>query len=125
MERKYRKQLIAVVLIMTGQQLVGINAITYYGVKILNELFSGSNTGNLVLMLNCVFSGMNVAASIAVAPLIDRWGRKPLLMTSITMCAICTSILAIGIPNRYDIAVVTACIGFVTGWALGLGPLPS
>lgn len=124
MEKKYRKQLIAVVLIMTGQQLVGINAITYYGVKILNELFSGSNTGNLVLMLNCVFSGMNVAASIAVAPLIDRWGRKPLLMTSSTMCAICTSILAIGIPNRYDIAVVTACIGFVTGWALGLGPLP-
>ena len=57
MERKYRKQLIAVVLIMTGQQLVGINAITYYGVKILNELFSGSNTGNLVLMLNCVFPG--------------------------------------------------------------------
>lgn len=124
MERKYRKQMIAVVLIMTGQQLVGINAITYYGVKILNKLFSGSNTGNLVLVLNCVFSGTNVAASIAVAPLIDKWGRKPLLMTSITMCAVCTTILAVGIPNRYDIAVVTACIGFVTGWALGLGPLP-
>ncbi|KAG7662887.1 HGT20 [[Candida] subhashii] len=125
-EHKYRKQLISVILIMTGQQLSGMNAITYYGVKILNTLFNnqGSGGGNYVLVLTCAFSGVNVISSISAAPLIDRLGRKPLLLASIGLCGLCSLVLAIGIPNKYDVAVITACFGFIIGFSIGLGPLP-
>ncbi|EGW33447.1 uncharacterized protein SPAPADRAFT_60799 [Spathaspora passalidarum NRRL Y-27907] len=124
--RKYRHQFIAVVLIMTGQQLSGMNAITYYGVKILNTVFNhhGSGGGNRVLVLTCAFSVVNMISSTVVAPLIDRIGRKPLLLASVATCGICSLVLAIGIPNKYDIAVITACYGFIIGFAIGLGPIP-
>ncbi|RLV95936.1 putative metabolite transport protein [Spathaspora sp. JA1] len=123
---KYRHQFIAVILIMTGQQLSGMNAITYYGVKILNTVFNNHNSGsgNRVLVLTCAFSVVNMISSTVVAPLIDRIGRKPLLLASVATCGICSLILAIGIPYKYDVAVITACYGFIIGFAIGLGPIP-
>lgn len=68
---KYRNQLIAVVLIMTGQQWSGVNTITYYGVQVLNGIFNNPD-GNMVLFLSCLISTVNVLVSVGVAPLIDK-----------------------------------------------------
>ncbi|EMG50898.1 hypothetical protein G210_0036 [Candida maltosa Xu316] len=124
---KYRNQLIAVSLLMVGQQLAGVNAITYYGVNMLNDLFEYKHpggAGNLVLALSCLFSSVNVLSSMVVAPLIDRVGRRPLILTSTVSCAVFTAILAIGIKHKFDITVVTACLGFIFSWGIGLGPIP-
>ncbi|EER34461.1 conserved hypothetical protein [Candida tropicalis MYA-3404] len=120
---KYRNQLIAVVLIMTGQQWSGVNTITYYGVQVLNGIFNNPD-GNMVLFLSCLISTVNVLVSVGVAPLIDKWGRKPLLMSSVVICGVSALSLAIGIPTKNDAVVVTAFFSFIIGFGIGLGPIP-
>ncbi|RCK54821.1 hypothetical protein Cantr_03918 [Candida viswanathii] len=122
-DSKYRNQLIAVVLIMTGQQWSGVNTITYYGVQVLNNIFNNPD-GNMVLFLSCLISTVNVFVSVGVAPLIDKWGRKPLLMASVTICGLSALSLAIGIPTKSDAVVVTAFFSFIVGFGIGLGPIP-
>ncbi|KAK6198134.1 hexose transporter of the major facilitator superfamily [Scheffersomyces amazonensis] len=124
--KKYRYQFIAVILLMTAQQLVGMNAITYYGVKILNNLFGNHHEtgGDQVLILSCSFSLCNVISAICISPLVDKVGRRPLVLSSIFMCSICSIVIGVGIINQYDIAVITACFGFVIGFSIGLGPIP-
>ncbi|KAK6464475.1 hexose transporter of the major facilitator superfamily [Scheffersomyces coipomensis] len=124
--KKYRNQFVAVILLMTAQQLVGMNAITYYGVKILNDLFGNHHEtdGDQVLILSCSFSFVNVLSAIAISPLIDRLGRRPLILLSIFICSICSLVIGVGIINQYDVAVITACFGFIIGFSIGLGPIP-
>lgn len=123
--RKYRDQFLAIVVIMTSQQLVGMNAIVYYGVRILNNLFGNHSSGtDYVLVLSCSFSFCNVLSAIGISPFVDRIGRKTLLLSSILMCGICSLVIAVGIINHYDVAVVTACFGFIIGFSIGLGPIP-
>ncbi|KAK6458633.1 hexose transporter of the major facilitator superfamily [Scheffersomyces xylosifermentans] len=122
---KYRSQFIAIVLIQTAQQLVGMNAIVYYGVRILNNLFNNKDSGSdYVLVLSCSFSFVNVLSAIAISPIVDRVGRKTLLQASIVMCGVCSLTIAVGIINQFDIAVITACFGFIIGFSIGLGPIP-
>ena len=69
----------------TFQQLVGINVVFYYGAVLWQSVgFTESDA----LLINVVSGGLSIAAVIGTLLLVDRIGRKPLLLVgSIGMTA--------------------------------------
>ncbi|KAK9476920.1 major facilitator superfamily domain-containing protein [Lipomyces japonicus] len=117
--RTYRRPLIAVVGVLTAQQLCGINTMIFYGVTILSSLFP-----TLAVLVNVVISLINCLVNLAVAPLVDRVGRRPLLLLSESGMAICSFLLAIGITRNVQILSGLAATVFVAMFSIGLGPIP-
>ena len=59
------------------QQLVGINVVFYYGEVLWRAAgFSESNA----LLQNVISGAVNIASTFVAIALVDRWGRKPLLI---------------------------------------------
>lgn len=118
---KYRLERQAIWLIMTGQQLCGMNAITFYGVSILSSILPASTN---VLYITCSLALCNVITSLAISPFVDRIGRKPLLLASLVIMGLCSFVIAYGLTNAGDYLVAFACFGFIFGYSIGLGQLP-
>lgn len=74
------------------QQLVGINVVFYYGEVLWR---AAGFTESDALKINVISGIINVGATIAAMALVDRWGRKPLLLTGSIGMAITLSALAV------------------------------
>lgn len=61
----------------TFQQLVGINVVFYYGAVLWQAVGFGESDA---LLINVVSGGLSIAAVIASLLLVDKLGRKPILM---------------------------------------------
>ncbi|MEP4535240.1 MAG: sugar porter family MFS transporter [Cyclobacteriaceae bacterium] len=61
----------------TFQQLVGINVVFYYGAVLWQAVGFGESDA---LLINVVSGGLSIAAVVAALVLVDRIGRKPLLV---------------------------------------------
>lgn len=118
---RYRKELIAIMVIMTAQQLCGMNAITFYGVSVLKNIVP---EGTNVLYLTCSLALCNAVLSLIVSPFIDKWGRKPLLLTSVALQGICAVFISVGLIHKLDYVAAAACFGFIIGFSLGLALIP-
>lgn len=60
------------------QQFVGINVIFYYGATLWHAAgFSEKDS----LMINVIGGTINVVSTLVAIALVDKWGRKPLLIT--------------------------------------------
>jgi len=80
----------------TFQQLVGINVVFYYGAVLWQSAgFSESDA----LLINVVSGAVSIGACLVATFLIDRIGRKPLLMTGSIGMAITLSTMAIVFAN--------------------------
>ncbi|MCC5789806.1 MAG: sugar porter family MFS transporter [Opitutales bacterium] len=78
------------------QQLVGINVVFYYGEVLWGAAgFSEENA----LLINVIGGIINVSATIGAILLVDKWGRKPLLILGGAMMAFFLGILAIVFGN--------------------------
>jgi SP family sugar:H+ symporter-like MFS transporter len=76
----------------TFQQLVGINVVFYYGAVLWQSAgFSESDA----LLVNVISGAVSIAACLVATFLIDRVGRKPLLMTGSIGMAVTLSTMAI------------------------------
>lgn len=113
-----RREFRAVALLLTGQQLCGMNAITFYGVSFLSPIFSDP------LMIACSISLCNVVCAVAVSPVVDRWGRKPLVLLSVSAMCFSAFLIALGMQFHIETLVALACFGFVAGYAVGMAPIP-
>lgn len=60
------------------QQLVGINVVFYYGEVLWRA--AGFSEGD-ALRINVISGIINVASTLVAIALVDRWGRKPLLLS--------------------------------------------
>ncbi len=73
------------------QQFVGINVIFYYSSVLWQAVgFSENNS----LLITVITSVVNVVTTLVAISLIDRWGRKPLLLVGSVGMAITLGILA-------------------------------
>jgi len=115
------------------QQITGINAIFYY----LPTIFAQAGGGVSDAFRQAVIVGLvNVVMTVVAIRLIDRLGRKPLLIIGIAGMAV--SLLTISWafsvaphdPALADVAptvnaplVLIAIIGFVASFAISLGPV--
>ena len=110
------------------QQITGINTVIYYAPTILqNAGFSESGA----LVANAVGVGLvNVGFTILSVYIIDRVGRKPLLLIGLVGMTISLALLAIvfttaGTQVSASLGILTtACLGlYIASFAISLGPV--
>lgn len=97
-------------LLQSLQQLTGVNFIFYYGAS----FFSNSGIGN-GFIISMITNGVNVASTFPGLYLVEKWGRRPLLLCGAIGMAVCQFIIAaIGtaVPTT-DKPAQSALIAFV------------
>lgn len=116
---QYRPAIIAVVAVMTTQQLTGINSIVMYSVSLLSSLLPTTAS-----LLTVIVSALNVIITLTCAPLSDKLGRKTCLLLSIAGMG--TSAIALGLGILYSVKPLSAIatLTFVASFGVGLGPVP-
>lgn len=115
----YHKAAIAVIMVMLAQQFSGINSIVMYGVSLLSGLLEANSA-----LLNLAVSALNIVVTASCAPLADKLGRKVCLLASLVVMGTSSLLLAIGIIKAIPVLSAVAVLLFVSGFALGLGPVP-
>ena len=103
------------------QQITGINVVVNYAPGILDKLGVGSDP-----LLQTVYIGIaNLVFTIIALWLVDKFGRKTLLITGGLGCFVCLGYLtyAYSIATPSAIGVLAAIIGFIAFFALSFSPL--
>ena len=93
------------------QQLVGINVIFYYGAVLWRSVgFSEADA----LLTNVITGGVSIGACILAFALVDRVGRKPLLLVGSAGMAVTLSIMALAFQlGRVDGEGLTVTFGAI------------
>ena len=107
------------------QQLIGINTVIYYAPTILKS--AGVATSGAIQQT--VFIGLtNLVFTIVAVLLLDRLGRRALLLTGTAGCVI--ALIALGayfaspsLQNSAGWLALTSLIVYIASFAIGLGPV--
>jgi sugar porter (SP) family MFS transporter len=107
------------ILLAVFQQITGINAIMYYAPVIFDTLgFSADSSLFQTVLIGCI----NFLFTVASMFLIDKLGRKPLLLIGSASMAISLGVLALIITNNIGGYWVLACIlVYIAAFAISLG----
>lgn len=102
------------------QQFSGINIVFYFGGEIIDQLVDKWWSKRIFVFIT-VWNILMTAVSIYV---IDRSGRRPLILTSALLMVIAD--IALMLSSKYDLGIVgvISLLVFVGGFAIGLGPVP-
>ncbi|KAH8913683.1 general substrate transporter [Atractiella rhizophila] len=119
-ESAVRRGFRVIVFALTGQQLSGINAVMYYSTDIMSSVLDLGSAKYISLFITLV----NLLMTFPPIFLIDRVGRKSLVLISIFFMTACSFILAISITENQGILSSIAIVGFVAAFSIGLGPIP-
>lgn len=80
----------------TFQQLVGINVVFYYGAVLWQSVgFTEADA----LLINVVSGGLSIAAVVVALLLVDRVGRKPLLLVGSIGMAVSLALMVVAFAN--------------------------
>lgn len=120
---KLRKPLVLVVSLAILQQITGINTVLFYG-SIIWERELGSHSHSAAIGANATIGLVNFVVTIAALWLIERSGRRSLLMFSSGCMAICQLLLGLAFLFQPPPAalVLSAMLLCVAAFAIGLGP---
>lgn len=107
------------------QQVTGINAIIYYAPTILQ--MSGFKYASNAILATVGIGIINVLFTIIALPLIDRWGRRPLLLYG--LLGMFSSLAILGAAFYFPafttlrwVAVLSMII-YIASFAMSLGPI--
>jgi SP family arabinose:H+ symporter-like MFS transporter len=117
--RKYRLPIFLAISIGMFNQLSGINAILYY----LNDIFARAGFNKVSSDLQSVAIGFtNLLFTIIAMSVIDRMGRKKLLLIgSVGTCACLAGVAAIFNMGRHEGMLVWLLVGFIAFFAFSQG----
>lgn len=117
--RKYRLPIFLAITIGVFNQMSGINAILYY----LNDIFARAGFNKVSSDLQAVAIGAtNLLFTIIAMSLIDRVGRKLLLLTGAVGTALCLGGVAwIFLAQKHEDLLVWLLIGFIAFFAFSQG----
>lgn len=118
-ESRFKKPRRAIMALLMGQQFCGINSIIFYGVKVLSSILP-----NHALLMNILISVVNLTITGMSSLLIDKHGRKPLLLLSTFTLAVASLLISMGILNEWVAISVFAIFSYIGAFAIGLGPIP-
>lgn len=114
-----RPLLLSCVALHVAQQLCGINAVFYYSTMFFEGVLADPALGSALV------AGVNVVATYVAIVLMDRRGRRELLMWSAGGMGASTLVLTAAllglVPTAASLAAVCA---FVSFFEIGLGPIP-
>jgi SP family galactose:H+ symporter-like MFS transporter len=107
------------------QQLVGINTIIYYAPIVTGYSGIGTSGGNGSLIGAMIVGIVNVLSTALAIFLVDRVGRRPLLMFG--TIGVCLTLTATGIlflfnPKQVGIVLLIVILLYIVSFAIGLGP---
>jgi sugar porter (SP) family MFS transporter len=117
----FRKALIVAIVIALFSQFTGINTIIYYGSIVFLEHVP-HQTASSALWANVIIGAINFVATILGMALIDRAGRKPLLMSAFAGMAL--SLIAVSAAIHFEAAgtvVLIFVLTYVACFAVGVG----
>jgi sugar porter (SP) family MFS transporter len=117
--RKYRLPIVLAITIGMFNQLSGINAILYY----LNDIFARAGFSKVSGDLQAVLIGFtNLVFTILAMSIIDKAGRKTLLLIGSVGCAVCLAgVAAVFLSNSHETWLVWLLVGFVGSFAFSQG----
>ena len=103
------------------QQLMGLNAFSYYGPQILQRMgYHMDNAFLGVLLARC----LNLLATMSVVLIVDRVGRKPLLVAGALVMGVSSMALAgvLGTENAGSLGLAAMCL-YMAGLGMSFGPI--
>lgn len=116
---KYRSALAMLLFLHLTQQMSGINAIMYYSTPILATTF-----GERAKVVTVLVNVSQLLFTFIAAQVIERWGRRSLIIISSSFMSAFLVLLAISLNSGYtNLSAITLFLS-VGSYALGLGPLP-
>jgi sugar porter (SP) family MFS transporter len=107
------------------QQVSGINVVIYYAPTIFNSMQLGSTSTTLLATVGV--GTLNVLMTLVAMRWVEKWGRRPLLITGFAGTALSLGLIAFA--TSFDgvffqwVSAVSVFL-FIAFFAVGLGPLP-
>jgi sugar porter (SP) family MFS transporter len=125
LEPRLRAVMWVAVALAVAQQFVGVNTVIYYAPTILSDTGltnASSLAGTLVVGVT------NVVFTVVAVLLLDRVGRRPLLLTGTAVLLV--ALLGLGVyfasstfQDDYGWVALAGLVLFMAGFAIGLGPV--
>jgi sugar porter (SP) family MFS transporter len=117
--RQYRKPIIIAWTVGMFSQLSGINAILYY----LNDIFALAGASRIGSDLQAIAVGAtNLVATLIAMAVIDKLGRKKLLLTGTIGLAICLTIISVLFFTKQHLAwLVWLLMAYIACFAVSQG----
>jgi SP family xylose:H+ symportor-like MFS transporter len=104
------------------QQVTGINAILYYGAEIFSTALGYGPEDALLQQL--WLGTVNLIFTFVAIFTVDRWGRKPLLLTGSIGMFISLFVLGISIySQQLGVISLISILAFIGSFALSMGPV--
>lgn len=119
LQRRYRRPILLALALAMFNQLIGINAVLYY----LNDIFAmaGFDRASQNLQAVAVGAVMLIATLVALS-IIDRFGRRTLLLVgSVGLAACLAGIAAIFHFHQYEQLLLALVVGYVGFFAFSQG----
>jgi MFS family permease len=119
-----RRPLLVGVGLAAIQQFSGINVVIYYAPSIMERTGLGASSSILASVL---VGAVNVAATLVALPLVDRLGRRPLLLASLAGTLVSLTLLGLSFAFPDGVGgsrlALASMLAYVVAFAVGLGPV--
>lgn len=116
-----KKVIIIGILLSVFQQFVGINVALYYAPRIFESMGAAKDAS---MMQTIIMGFVNVVFTAVAIVTVDKWGRKPLLMTgSIGMAVGMFAISALAFNNIIGISTLVFIIIYTASFMMSWGPI--
>jgi SP family galactose:H+ symporter-like MFS transporter len=118
---RVRAALVVGLVLAAVQQFAGINTILYYAPTIMQE--TGLSAGNSIFY--SVFIGIiNLGMTIVSLRLIDRLGRRPLLLVSLGGMLVSLALLGLAfVADLSSVITLLFILAYIMAFAIGMGPV--
>jgi sugar porter (SP) family MFS transporter len=119
-----RSRLVTAVTLAGIQQLSGINAVIYYAPSIMEK--TGLNASDSIIY-SVIVGAVNAAATVLAFRLVDRLGRRPLLLASLAVMLVSLTMLGLTFVLRNGLSgsvlSLLCLLVYIVAFAVGLGPI--
>ena len=109
-------------LLAAFNQVGGQNAVSYYGPTMFKAAL-GNNIPNVEFLCSSLVGLVELVFTVVGMALIDKAGRKPLLVSSAAGMGVFAAIMAFAFHANIGWLVVAGACGFIACFAFGLGPV--
>lgn len=118
-KKQVRKLLVASFVLQIAQQFSGINAVFYYSTSFFEGVISNPLVGTTIV------GAVNVLATYAVLFLMDRCGRKTLILWSSAGMFVSCIVVVLSLLGVFsNLLALVAVNAYVIFFEFGLGPIP-
>ncbi|KAI8071530.1 general substrate transporter [Gongronella butleri] len=116
-----RRMTITLLMLHALQQLMGMSAIIYYSTMVFAITFTSPWT---IAILATADALINMLLTVVAIALIDRAGRRKLLLASQLGTAVFSIVTFFGIFYHLPALLAVGLLGYVAVYSLGMGPIP-